>query len=70
MIGNGAAPSTLYVFGCKGTHRIYRRSKENAAPCSRCGGDLKLIATVHRAIGESEQQHQYRALSTVPEKVN
>jgi hypothetical protein len=61
---------TLHLFECKGRHRIYRKSKENAAGCSRCGGDLHFIVSLPRNPGETEVQHHVRILAWKPKRVN
>jgi hypothetical protein len=61
---------TLHLFECKERHRIYRKSKENAAGCSRCGGDLHFIVSLPRNPGETEVQHHVRTIGFVKPKVN
>ena len=64
------APAVLFLFEDKTGHRIYRKSRNNHAPCSRCGSPFSLIAEVPRNEGETDVQHNIRTLAWKKPRVN
>ena len=62
----------MFVFECRGKHRIVRKSEDNAAPCSRCDGAsrFELVGSVDRQDGETETAQRVRALMLRKVRVN
>ena len=63
------APEILYAYEDRSGHRIYRRSKNNNSPCSRCGAGWVLIGELPQLAGESREAWEVRALTFKPERV-